>query len=123
MRQGNKKILIVEDNETSQILMQEVLAYLDVALIVTGKAEKAISLFESHHEAIVLVLLDLRLPKCNGCELLRKLRAIKPDVPAVAISALQPVEITKVLEHAGFNGWMEKPFDIDRFAEMVKSFL
>ncbi|HEY4786834.1 MAG TPA: response regulator [Bacteroidales bacterium] len=117
------KILIVEDNEATQILIQEILEYLDVELIITGRAEEAIRLYESHYKEIVLVLLDLRLPNCNGRDLLKNLRAINPDVVAIAVSALRLAELATEAKVAGFNDWIEKPFDLDEFVKMVKRYL
>lgn len=118
-----RKILIVEDNEATQILIQEILEHLDVELIITGWAEEAIRLFEIHNNEIALVVLDLKLPNWDGGELLKQLRIIKPNVPAIAVSALRAIELAERAKAARFNRWMEKPFGLDEFVDMVKPYL
>jgi CheY-like chemotaxis protein len=119
----NRKILIVEDNEAARILIKETLEHLNVTIIETGWAEEAMELFKAYNMEITLVLLDLRLPNWDGCELLHQLKNINPNVPAIAISALRPIELAARAKAAGFEGWMEKPFDIDRFVDMVRAYL
>lgn len=118
-----RKILVVEDNEAARILIKEILEQLNVTFIGTGWAEEAIELFKTYNLEIALVLIDLRLPKWDGGELLKQLRAINPNVPAIAISALRPIELAARAKLAGFERWMEKPFDLDEFVDMVKAFL
>lgn len=116
-------ILIVEDNEAARILIKEILEHLNVTFIETGWAEEAISLFYTYNTEIALVLIDLRLPNWDGCELLKQFRKINPMVPAIAVSALRPIELAARAKLAGFEGWMEKPFDIEEFLKLVSSYL
>jgi two-component system cell cycle response regulator DivK len=118
-----RKLLIVEDNQAARILIKEILGHLNVTIIETGFAEEAICLFKIYHSDIALVLLDLRLPNWDGCELLKQFRSIDPCVPAIAVSALRPIELAARAKQAGFEGWMEKPMDIEGFIEIVSSYL
>ena len=117
------KILVVEDNEASRILIKEILEPLSVIIIETSWAEEAIELFKIYNTEIAMVLLDLRLPNWDGGEVLKQFRSINPNVPAIAVSALRPIELAARAKAAGFEGWMEKPMDIERFMEMVREYL
>jgi CheY-like chemotaxis protein len=88
-----QKLLVVEDNEAARILIKEILGNINVTIIETGCAEEAICLFKKFNHEIVLVLLDMRLPNWDGCELLKQLRNINPLVPAISMSALTPIEL------------------------------
>jgi len=125
MKQGiaKRKILIVEDNEATRILIKEVLEHLNVTIIESGCVEEALNLFKTYSNEIALVLLDLRLPGCDGCELLKQFRQINSSVPSIAISALSPAELAAKSKAAGFNEYMSKPFDIDEFNRIVSSYL
>ena len=125
MQNGNNlhKILIVEDNVAAQILVKEILEVLEVTIVVTGLAEEAIDLFKVYNTEIALVIIDLKLPNWDGGELLKQLRRINTNIPAIAVSASRPTELAAKAKAAGFNGWMEKPFDLDEFVEMVSTYL
>src|ERR1035437_3062507 len=103
MKQGptEQKLLIVEDNEASRILIKEILESSNVTFIETGWAEEAIELFKIYNMEIALILIDLRLPNWDGGELLKQLRRINPCVPAIAISALRPIELETKAKLAG----------------------
>jgi CheY-like chemotaxis protein len=115
--------LIVEDDEASRILAKDVLECLNVTIIETGYAEEALSLFKKHNSEFALVLLDLTLPRWDGCELLKQFREINPLIPAIAVSALRPFELNAKCRVAGFDNWMSKPIDIDLFLEIVKAYV
>jgi DNA-binding NtrC family response regulator len=120
---GKGKVLIVDDNEASRILVIEILVNLNLTIIETGYAEEAICFFNKYNREIALVLIDIRLPGWDGCELLKQFRIINPFIPAIAISALRPLELAAKSKTAGFNEWMSKPFDIDEFIKMVSTYV
>jgi two-component system response regulator QseB len=67
------------------------------------------------------VLLDLGLPKKDGLELLRDLRARRDPVPVVVITARDAVpERIKGLD-AGADDYLVKPFDLDELAARVRA--
>lgn len=69
-----------------------------------------------------VVLLDLRLPKVDGLEVLRRLRA---DVrtrtqPVVVMTSSKEEEDITASYNLGANGYVRKPVDFDRFNEAVR---
>ena len=95
-----RKILLVEDNPNDVILTQRMFAKSKIAneIIVVGDGQEAIEyLFEDVNECIIknnahdlplVILLDLHLPKINGIEILRKIRACADTklVPVIVLS-------------------------------------
>ena len=96
----NRKILLVEDNADDVILTQRMFTKSKIAneIIVVGDGQEAIEyLFEdvneckiknNGHDLPLVILLDLHLPKINGIEILRKLRACEETklVPVIVLS-------------------------------------
>ena len=116
------RIVYVEDNDANLMLVRKVLeATGDATVIGVASAEEGLPLLEQERPDVLL--LDLDLPGMSGLDLARALRShdTLADLPIVAISAsVMKDERGKALE-AGCNGFVEKPFDIQRLREIVKA--
>jgi DNA-binding NtrC family response regulator len=66
-----------------------------------------------------LVLLDLRLPGMDGIEVLRRIIALRPEVPVVMITAYGTVETAVEAIQAGARNFVEKPFELDTIRALV----
>jgi two-component system response regulator QseB len=67
------------------------------------------------------LLLDLGLPRRDGLEVLRRLRAARNDVPALIITARDAVgDRVKGLD-AGADDYLVKPFDLDELAARIRA--
>jgi two-component system cell cycle response regulator DivK len=117
-------VLIVEDNVSNFVLMARMLGFMGI------RCEWKTSGFEVVEYAdtldhVDLILMDIRLPYEDGYEALRKLRA-EPglsNVPVVAVTAYASEEQMDRARKAGFNGFIGKPLDPDRFPEQIRSAL
>jgi len=74
---------------------------------------------------IDLVLMDIRLPYEDGYEAMRKIRQSNrfDGIPIVAVTAVAEPEQMKIAQLAGFDGFIGKPLDPDRFPEQIKQIL
>jgi two-component system chemotaxis response regulator CheY len=95
------KALVVEDDFTSRLLLQEILkAYGEVHIAVNGKeALKAVYDAMDAGEPYGLVCLDIMMPEMNGYEALQEIRATE-KARGVAISRGVKVIITTALDSA-----------------------
>jgi CheY-like chemotaxis protein len=117
------KVFVIDDDCTSRILVSEILTEANVTIIECGCGEDAILLFKKHFTDIVMVLLDIELPRCNGWDLGKQFRDMKPEVVIIAVSAIWPDELALGCKESGFDGLVSKPFDINKFRELVTSYL
>jgi len=117
------KILIVEDDENNRELLSMYLTESGYeALAVNDGAE---SLEAVRHEKPDLVLMDLRMPKMNGIEATKKIKA-DPDVADTPILMLTGVRDTLSYEDmysAGAVGYLGKPVDLVALVERVEEIL
>ncbi len=72
-----------------------------------------------------LILMDIRLPYEDGYGALRKIRASPrlKNIPVVAVTAEASQEQLNKARQAGFNGFLGKPLDPDRFPEQIQRIL
>jgi two-component system, cell cycle response regulator DivK len=116
---ANELVLIVEDNENNRKLARELLRIHGYATIETGSAEEGIRLAREHQPA--LILLDFHLPRMNGIQALRELRA-QPEtraIPAIAVTASAMTAERAQMIEAGFEAVQTKPIDIVEFVKVV----
>lgn len=83
-----KKILIIDDDEATRILICGIFEGTNINIIEAGCGLEAFKLFKKYSFEIDLILLDLRLPDCSGWELNRQLRSENNIIPVIAISAI-----------------------------------
>ena len=68
---------------------------------------------------VTLVLSDLRMPKMDGLELLREMRARYPDVAVVMITAVADVEVAVSCLAIGAMDYLTKPFQLEEVRARV----
>jgi two-component system cell cycle response regulator DivK len=117
-------VLIVEDNVSNFVLMARILGYMGI------HCEWKTSGFEVVEYAdtlphVDLILMDIRLPYEDGYEALRKLRDSEhlKDIPVVAVTAYASDEQMERAKSAGFDGFLGKPLDPDRFPLQIRRVL
>jgi CheY-like chemotaxis protein len=120
-------ILIVDDDEGHAILIRENLE----AAGLTNRMEhfrdgQAILDFfgKAAHRAAqsYLVLLDIRMPKVDGIEVLRRLKA-DPELCKLPVIMLTTTDDSREVERCyelGCNVYIQKPVDYERFAEAIR---
>ncbi|MEW6759446.1 MAG: ATP-binding protein [Pseudomonadota bacterium] len=117
-------ILYVEDNPANLRLVEEIVRFRqDLRLLSAPDGHMGLSLARAHQPEIILM--DLNLPGMSGIEVLRQLRAdpLTSDIPVIALTANAMQRDIERGQAAGFNRYLTKPIDIDRFTEAINSTL
>jgi len=125
-------ILIVEDNPDDEALVLRTLNKINVKngiRVVRDGAEALEYLFRTGQYADrqsprpIVVLLDIKLPKVDGLEVLRRVRADKrtKTLPVVILTSSDEQEDKVRGYDLGCNSYVRKPVKFDEFAEAVKS--
>jgi DNA-binding response OmpR family regulator len=113
-------ILLVDDEDSVQKLLTYPLERDGFRVVQARDGEQALRLFGN--EQIDLVVLDLMLPKVDGLEVCRRLRA-GSDVPIIMLTA-RGEELDKVLGlELGADDYITKPFSIREFRSRVRALL
>lgn len=122
---GNKKIiLVVEDNVGNFMLIARMLDQSGFHCEWKTSGYEVVEFAETLPH-IDLILMDIRLPYEDGYGAFRKLRHNpKFDaIPIVAVTAVSGVDQMHAAQLAGFNGFIGKPLNPDRFPEQITRIL
>lgn len=117
-------VLIVEDNVSNFVLMARMLGYLGVHCEWKTSGYEVVE-YADTLPRVDLILMDIRLPYEDGYQALRKIRNSDrlSTIPVVAVTAYASDEQLERARAAGFDGFLGKPLDPDRFPEQVRMML
>jgi two-component system response regulator len=128
----NKSILLVEDNPRDEALTMRALKKTGIAseIIVARDGVEALDylfgtgVYEGRDTSILpqLVMLDLKLPKMDGLQVLQRLRAderTKRLTIVVFTSSSEEEDMMKSFD-LGANSYVRKPIDFEQFAEVTQ---
>jgi len=118
-------VLIVEDNVSNFVLMARMLAYMGVPRCEWKTSGWQVVEFADTLPKIDLILMDIRLPYEDGYAALAKVRATRrlKDTIVVAVTAEASQEQMNKARAAGFDGFLGKPLDPDRFPDQIRRML
>lgn len=117
---GQETILLADDEDMVRGVTARVLRDAGYDLLEASDGEEAVALFEQYPAHIKLVILDARMPRLDGPNTLRKIRALQPDVAYLLISGCVPD--TLVSEERA-NHWLEKPYTPSALLTRVRAIL
>jgi DNA-binding response OmpR family regulator len=118
-----KKILVIEDDPTSQKFLQLVLTKegYDVVIAVNGLE----GLRKVREESLDLVILDVMLPGIDGFEICNRLRNElgKTNLPIIMMSAKAQASDREAALKVGANAFLSKPVDRSVVVETMSNLL
>ncbi len=115
------RVLIAEDDIHTQKLMETVLHTNGYLPLVAGDGQAALDVLEREH--VDLLLVDVMMPKMDGYELTRQLRAAGMTLPILMVTAKQLPEDMKKGFLLGVDDYMVKPVDEEEMLLRIKALL
>jgi DNA-binding NtrC family response regulator len=105
------RILLVDDEQNLLMTLAANLELEGFEVHTADNGPRALEIFAQH--AFDLVLSDIRMPDMNGVDLFRRLRAMKPELPVVLMTAFALEGLVQEAIWEGAFTVLPKPFDID----------
>ena len=115
-----KKILIVEDEPMSVLLIQQILKSYQFELIVATNGRDAIEKFKNTD--ISLVIMDLYMPEMDGFEASKRIKQISKDTPIIVISTTTIAE-DDLKKDIGIDYFLAKPLNVNKFKDFIHMLL
>ena len=121
----NATILVVEDNVQNFVLITRLLAFLGVKKCEWKASGWQVLEFAETLPHIDLILMDIFLPEEDGYQVHKRLRAHNrfKDTLIIAVTADVSVDNMERARKVGFDGFIGKPIDPDRFPNQIRSIL
>ncbi len=118
-RLATARIMVVDDEEVIRSTTHTVLASAGHETILAGSGEEAISIFKKRSNEVSLVLLDMMMPGMGGDEVLKFLRAIRPDISVIVSSGYAEAQVMKYFAGRRLSGFIQKPYAASGLLEVV----
>ncbi len=117
-------VLVVEDNVSNFVLIARMLGYLGIHCEWKTSGYEVVE-YADTLPRLDLILMDIRLPYEDGYGALRKIRTADhlKNIPIVAVTAEASEEQMRKARESGFDGFLGKPLDPDRFPDQIRRIL
>ena len=120
---GKERILIVEDEIAVSEIGSDILSELGYEVIIAKNGREAINILESSKKKFDLVILDMNMPRMSGDITFKIIKERYPELKVVVCSGYAAAS----LDHDKFmeliDGFIQKPFEIDDYAQTVRRVL
>ena len=119
---NNENILIVDDEESIAILMQEILTDYGYQTTITTDSTEALSLFKTNPDKFAMLITDQTMPKLTGLQLITQIREIKPNLPVILCSGFSDKINGEEAEIKNIH-YFNKPVEFGKLNKKVASLL
>lgn len=118
-----KSILAVDDSPSIRSLVTYVLEQAGFNVVMADDGEEALAYAQKN--TVDLVLTDINMPKLDGIDLIKGLRALPhyKFVPMLVLTTESDAKMKMKGKAAGATGWIVKPFDPDQLVSTINKVL
>lgn len=113
------KILLVDDEREFVQTLSERLIMRDMGSAVAYDGESALTMVDEEEPEVMI--LDLKMPGIDGIEVLRKVKATRPDIEVIILTGHGSEADRKVCMDLGAFAYLHKPVDIDLLSATLKA--
>lgn len=120
MEKVNKKILVVDDNTTNQLIAKLLLEQSGFEVITAADGSEAVEIYKNKSTEIDLILMDIHMPVMNGYEASSKIKQMYPNAIIIAMTAEVTPGVKENCKNVGMMHYIAKPFDPEVFIKTIK---
>lgn len=118
-----QRVMVVDDDEAQLFLVKRMLSRQGYQVIALSDPKAAIAMLTQQSNTCDALLTDFNMPGFSGVDLLRAVRAIRPDLPTALASGYVTPEIERDALAAGARALIHKPNDTDELSRVVAALL
>lgn len=114
-----KRILTIDDSKTMRDMLMLTLADAGFDVLQAVDGEDGLNVLSREH--VDLVITDINMPRMDGYEVIRRVRADPAylTLPVLVLTTEGEADKRAIAKEAGATGWMVKPFDPERLVQTV----
>ena len=120
---GQGTILVIDDEVAIRIFAETMLTMVGFEVITAIDGREGVEIFSRHAKDIVLVILDMTMPRMGGEETFYELRRIKPEVPILLSSGYAEIEVIERFTDEGLAGFIQKPYQVHELIQKLQTIL
>jgi two-component system response regulator YesN len=118
------RILVVEDDPMFRDIVRDIVNSNFTSIHVLEAHDGTEALAELRHHSPDLIFMDIQLPKTNGLDLAKELKAIDPDVQITVLTNHDNPEYREAARECGANHFISKASSVEReVVEVIRSTL
>jgi CheY-like chemotaxis protein len=114
-------VLIADDEETNSLLLERMLRKEGLEMLVVSDGQQCVDVCKSN-PLISMILMDLKMPILDGFEATKMIKAFRPDLPIIALSAFALSGDERKALAAGCNEYMTKPLRKDLVMRKLRQY-
>ena len=119
-------VLVVDDEPDLEVLFRQQfrreLRAQRFVMDFAGSAAQALNrISDTGEQTLILILSDINMPGMSGLEMLPELRARRPDVPVIMITAYGDAETRKTALERGAQALLTKPIDFGQVRQAIQA--
>jgi CheY-like chemotaxis protein len=119
-------VLVVDDEPDLEVLFRQQfrreLRARRFVMDFAGSAAQALDrISDTGEQTLILILSDINMPGMSGLEMLPELRARRPDVPVIMITAYGDAETRKTALERGAQALLTKPIDFGQVRQAIQA--
>jgi putative two-component system response regulator len=115
------RILIADDEEIICAVLSQRLTREGYSCVTAHNGKDALNHF--YKEKFSLIISDIRMPEMDGLKLLQNVKAVRPTMMFIIMTAYPEIELAVEAIHLGVNDFLIKPFDLELAVFSVKKAL
>ena len=125
-RKGEPNIVIIDDEKDLLFVYKKALELQGLKVVTFDDSSVALSELKVRYKKYSMILVDIRMPKVNGYQLINEIKRIDPSIKTILMSAY---DVSDLEVHANLNDGvkidtiMHKPFSLIKLINTVKTLL
>lgn len=116
-------ILLVDDEPAFRDIFQRYLDARGYAVVTAGSGQEALALLHEHAPELRLIVLDLILPGEDGRQIAAQIKAVRPGLPVLYVSANRRQQIIDTGLLNPEDDFLEKPFSLITLEQIIQQIL
>ncbi len=116
-------VLLVDDEPMVIEVGEMMLEAIGFDILTAADGIEALERFKHHREEIVLIILDLTMPRMDGFETFHEICKIAPKIPIIISSGYTRGQVRQQFRHQEPSAYLKKPFRMDRLADTIRRVL
>jgi diguanylate cyclase (GGDEF)-like protein len=115
----NITILYAEDEEALREITLNILKGFTKKQYIAKDGLEGLQLFEQYQDQIDLIITDVNMPNMNGLEMIKKIKAINPNIPIIVTTAFSNTEYLLEAIDIGVDKYILKPIDMKKLLQVM----